>query len=381
MNPRPPVEDRKHHRIDQVHASTEKVLLDTFPEVMINGYSYTEQEVWDVLLYASLNRISIKGTCDRLSHAPSYNWIYGVVSEEVLDRYGIEILEQRANEAIEQTHPKGLARSRRKIAIDLVLIPYYGDETTPGVSRSHAVRSTTKFFCFATAYLIKKHKRVTLCLTFVRPEDTLPGVLIRLLDRVAALGIAIKRLLLDRQFAQVAVLDYLSEQPYVSIVPIPKRGKRLKALLHGKQSFTVPYTMRSSEHGEITFPLYVAVRYQKGKARRHGVEHLPFAVLGECHNTELEIAEDYRHRFGIESSYRIMNQTRAKTTSRDERFRLLLVFIAFLLQNFWIWYKWKNHLVTKETAHGRSTLTFDLFALFIRVSIENVYGVLISAQL
>ena len=376
----PTRQDRESLSSDQVHDAVEHILLDTFPEIVINGYDYSENDMWDVLLYASTNRISINATCDKLPGAPSCNWIYTFVKQEVLNRYGMEGIERKANESLEDSLPKGLTRSKQKLAVDLVLIPYYGDEATAGVYRSEAKSGTTKFFCFASAYVIKKNKRATICITFVHPGDKLLNVLTRLLSRVEELGIRIKRLLLDRQFAQVAVIRHLSEKPYVSIIAVPKRGKTMKALLHGKKSYRTPYTMRSPEHGEISFPLLIVCRYQKGKAKKHGVEYLTFAVIGECKSCELQIAEEYRQRFGIESSYRMMNQVRARTTSRKKELRLLLVAMAFLLQNIWIWYKWNTAIICRKIKL-RFTLTLDIFAQFINHAVEKLFGTLGSINL
>ena len=44
----------------------------------------------------------------------------------------------------------------------------------------------------------------------------------------------------------------------------------------------------------------------------------------------------YRQRFGIETSYRQMNQVRARTTSRNPVLRLLLVGLAFVIFNLYI---------------------------------------------
>jgi hypothetical protein len=118
---------------------------------------------------------------------------------------------------------------------------------------------------------MKKNKRVTLCCTFVRSEDTLFTVLKRLLQRVHALDIRLQRLYLDREFAQVTVLRYLQQQPFVSVVALPKKGHTLKALQQGKQSSRTQYTMPSRQEGPITFPLWIACRYQKGRAKKHGV--------------------------------------------------------------------------------------------------------------
>src|SRR3990172_987996 len=48
------------------------------------------------------------------------------------------------------------------------------------------------------------------------------------------------------------------------------------------------------------------------------------------------VFEWYRRRFGIETSYRQMHHLRARTTSRNPAWRLLLVGLAFILVNLYI---------------------------------------------
>ena len=52
------------------------------------------------------------------------------------------------------------------------------------------------------------------------------------------------------------------------------------------------------------------------------------------------MVETYRSRFGIESSYRQMNQARLRTCSRSPELRLLAVASAFLLRNLWALCRW-----------------------------------------
>jgi putative transposase len=49
------------------------------------------------------------------------------------------------------------------------------------------------------------------------------------------------------------------------------------------------------------------------------------------------VYETYRKRFGIETSYRQMNQGRIRTCSRSPLLRLLYVGIALILRNVWVW--------------------------------------------
>ena len=49
------------------------------------------------------------------------------------------------------------------------------------------------------------------------------------------------------------------------------------------------------------------------------------------------VYQTYRRRFGIETSYRQLNEARIKTTTRDPALRLLFVAIALILRNVWVW--------------------------------------------
>jgi IS4 transposase len=45
-------------------------------------------------------------------------------------------------------------------------------------------------------------------------------------------------------------------------------------------------------------------------------------------------------RFGVETSYRQMNQLRIRTCTRNPTLRLLFVAVALLLRNLWAWLHW-----------------------------------------
>ena len=68
-----------------------------------------------------------------------------------------------------------------------------------------------------------------------------------------------------------------------------------------------------------------------------------------------------------------MNQARAKTTSTKAQMRLLLVAIAFLLQNVWVCFKWFLSLLARRRHIVLPTLTLDLLCHFISVQIEGIY--------
>ncbi|MBI3964699.1 MAG: hypothetical protein HY329_03605, partial [Chloroflexi bacterium] len=149
---------------------------------------------------------------------------------------------------------------------------------------------------------------MTLALTFVWATEALADVLLDLLLRLQQRGVRLARLDLDREFASVAILRWLAQQPFLSVVALPKRGQRLKALLVGERDQQTTYTMTSADDGTITFPLWIA--YEPPAAPDARPVYLPFAVLGS-RPADLDVAgvaAAYRQRFGIEASYRQDNQ-------------------------------------------------------------------------
>ena len=130
-------------------------------------------------------------------------------------------------------------------------------------------------------------------------------------------------------------------------MPMVARGKKAplsgsRLLFASTQSYWDKYTMHSETDGELTFDVAVVRRYSRPS--RSGTKRLPpttlvYAVVGKrlrcqvCRRSLYSVVETYRQRFGIESSYRQMNQARLRTSSGSPELRLLAVAIAFLLRN------------------------------------------------
>ncbi|MCI0549383.1 MAG: hypothetical protein L0287_00355, partial [Anaerolineae bacterium] len=81
----------------------------------------------------------------------------------------------------------------------------------------------------------------------------------------------------------------------------------------------------------------VVKKYSKGRYKRKGVRWFAYAVGRLPKSIEPhQVFEMYRQRFGIEASYRQMNQVRARTASGNPVVRLLLVGLAFVIFNLYI---------------------------------------------
>ena len=85
---------------------------------------------------------------------------------------------------------------------------------------------------------------------------------------------------------------------------------------------------------------------ERAPSRGHnGIEYYVYVTYKVTTNLN-HIHQCYRQRFGIESSYRMKNLCRIRTTTKKPNLRLLFVGISFLLVNIWInllWGKISKH--------------------------------------
>ena len=140
----------------------------------------------------------------------------------------LDQLEETLNTLLARLIPKSLGKRGRRVAIDLIELPYHGtvkEEHQHEVCRGKAKQGTTHFFAYATAYAIVNGKRYTLALCRVTAQMTMDQVLERLFHYLEPLGIKVKVLLLDRGFYSVKVIRALIEKEQPFIMPAIKRGK------------------------------------------------------------------------------------------------------------------------------------------------------------
>jgi putative transposase len=324
----------------------------------------TAEDILAVLGYASVHCTSIDAACDELKDAPSANRLREVLTEALADRPQV----QRAlNTILRAQLPASLKKGKRAydVAADLTLIPYHGDcyEDEQEILRSQAKSGTTHFHGYATVSIVHDHQRYVVAVRFVEKGENLKDIVAWLLTRLKTLGIRLKRAYFDKGFCSVPVLKTLQRRHLSFILPIPVRGKSggIRKLFGGASCRTT-YTFKSPTHGELEVEAVVVQKYSKGRYKRKGARWFAYAVSGLPKSIEPhQVFEMYRRRFGIESSYRQMNQVRARTTSRNPALRLLLVGLAFVLFNLYI--AWRQHLAIRLKD---STRPFSKFWLTLR---------------
>ncbi len=213
---------------NDVYELTNEVLQEYF-ELDMNSSEYEAGDIWDVLVTAAVQQTTVETACGLLEQAPSPNTVRNAVKTLLMDDGQLEQLEATVNAMLVARLPEGLLKRARPCAVDFTDIPYHGQHEADDeyVRRGRARRGTTHFHSFTTLCVVKVHRRYTLALSLHRRSDTALDALTRVLNTARAAGLRIRRLMLDREFDNNAVVGYLLEQPFATIMPLMIRGKKM----------------------------------------------------------------------------------------------------------------------------------------------------------
>ena len=158
---------RPHHRTlnrQQVHRSATRHLQEHVP---LRDYKrkVTPVTLWAVLLVAAAELTSIHATCGRLDDIASEETIRKALYASLPEFAELPTTTQPL--LAQQAACPGQPRRRLawRLAIDLTLIPYHGEHfhDPKEVYRSQAKDGTSHFHAYATAYVVLKGQRFTVC--------------------------------------------------------------------------------------------------------------------------------------------------------------------------------------------------------------------------
>jgi putative transposase len=351
-----------------------------------DGYRCQTADLWRILLGAAARRSTIEAVCADLLHAPDANTVRGHLTAQ-LSPQAIPELERHWNDALAALVPDWLCSRPQAVAVDFHDEPYSGrcDPADPDnwVCRGEAQAGTTYFYRCATAYVMQRDVRLTLAVVFVKPGDDKVALLARLLRRVRDIGVRLRCLFADKGFCTIPVVRWLQTQSLPAIIACPIRGKQggTRALCQGRASYRTTHTFHSAEHGDVTVPVTVVRTAHRHRSEQRTVAWLLYVCLGVV-AAPPRIRKCYRRRFGIESSYRLMEQVRARTTSPNAALRFVLMGLAVLLLNMWIHLHWQFLRVPgrgpRRVARWRFRL--DRLARFLTRAIERYYGVVTAVD-
>jgi hypothetical protein len=352
----------------------------------------TGEVILSVLFAAAARLSSIHATCGRLAKAPCEETFTAALYPQLSD---VDALKRRVNAAFAGHLPRALRRRKRSltIAADLTLIAYYGKHELddPQIYRSQAKRGTNSFFAYATVYLVVHGERFTLAVAPVTRSEALKQVLQELLLVVSKMRLKIGLVLLDRGFYSVAVIRYLQEARRPFLMPLVGHGRKADHPLgpSGSNVFKArktsgwsTHTLQDGKKNRATVSVCVKRARYKNKHGKRKSETWVYAYWGIVPKRVDWVKDTYRRRFGIETSYRQMNQCRIRTTTRKFEVRFLYVAIGLLLRNLWVWL---HHAVLSSPRRGCRRYNWELLRvermlLWLEEVAKSLYGLVVIVK-
>lgn len=356
-------------------------IATTHLSLHVQGYAANDALIYDVLAKAASDNTSIEAVCKELDQGISGNrmreLLHGQLRVEHLQQYEDEI-----NAALAARLPKALYANKLEAAVDEHDEPYYGksEALKSYVVRSRAKAGTTRFFRIYSLYVIHRHLRLTVAVVFAPPDVSRLEALQRLLARAQALQLSIQVLYADRGFCSTKIITYLRTIKQAAVIACPIRGKQggTRALCRGRKSYRTQYTFSDG----TKVPMTVVATLVPGKDGKRRRKWLIFVTLGIDWKPKT-VYRRYRHRFGIESSYRMLRRVRIKTTSRNAALRFFLLGFALLLLNLWAFLRWYVARVPGRGPHRIDPRKFEfhLFTSMLRRIIERLYDAIMAVPL
>lgn len=291
-----------------------------------HNFKYTSNDLLDVLTHVAMTQdFTTNGTRTfRLlkKDAPSPNTVLYRVGKletrEVLEMFG---------DCFEETHKIartcGAFKRRVDVAIDITDQLYYGDKNDPMVLQTKPREGTTRAYRFATINVVASGRRFTL-LALPMDRLTTKAEIVRKLIEYAKKKVHIGTVYVDRGFFSTNVINLLKGLGVKFLMPAVKNS-RIKRLIN--------------EHGAPT-----VLEYRMVGAYFKLVIVKDDKNLKKVFATNLDVNEGNAHRlfdmygkrWGIETSYRVKNLFRAKTTSKRYVIRLFYFSFSVCLYNLWI---------------------------------------------
>ena len=360
-------------KANDVHAYTLEMLKEHL-KIKVDGYICKTDMILNVLIKASAENNSLEAACGDLEETADSNTIREYLNE-ALPIKELREQEKQVNKVLACGTPADLVRTDIEVALDFHDEPFYGKQagTRQVTCAGQAKKGTTHFVRIATAYIIWRQVRLTLAVRYVLPEDETLEILKFLLQRLKKLGFKAKVLYMDKGFASTSIIQYLTAQRQPAIIACPIRGKKggTRALCRGRSSYSTKYTFTDGTQTAIAMKASL-VPNASGKLRR---KWLAFILILLDWKPD-KVYEEYRRRFGIECSYRMLRRVRASTTSRNPSLRFFLLSVGLILVNAWVFLRW-----TFSRLMGRGPRRVDVsrfrlnrFTKFLIRTVEKIYG-------
>jgi hypothetical protein len=303
------------------------------------GRLVTVPKLLDVLLLAAALASSLSAVVKRFRLGFSHE-----TARKALDANltGYERLTPGLVDSLHRFLPRRLVRRRRwVVAIDEHRSPFYGDRSTPGVTGGPRKQGSKYAYAYATAALVHRRHRYTVGLIPLAGGEKPHQVVAALLGQLDRHGVRARGVVLDAGFDSGETVLLLQARNLSYAVPLRRKGsgknRRNAAWEKEVGSVTTVDWVTEESRQPVSTDAVVVQRPKEKDKKVYAFGGWGAAGAGSAALRARQARRWYRSRFGIETSYRQLNECKARTTRKEVGYRLLLVGLALLLRQAWVW--------------------------------------------
>ena len=321
-------------------------IVSNLPIPMAENCTYTKKNIINTVVFSVSNNnfieYSSKRLRDKRGFSPSSDAVFYHLNK--LNENTVFSVFQQVNQTLlKQAKHQGIFDKPVWCGLDIHKIPWFGKRRDRHVLGMERVRGTNFGHGYASIECVEPGKRFTMSALPLNQFTTKKKIIAHLANE-ARKHADISRLFLDREFFNIESINALKELPTPFVIPAIRNKKIDKVIQEFKQKCQSPpyeehysliteYTLKKGRDS-ATFTLVIIVE----SPERFDGEWNVFAYAANIPVTKdsaLELADSYRSRWGIETGYRVKEEVRGKTCSRNYAIRLFLQLLSILLYNLW----------------------------------------------
>jgi hypothetical protein len=303
------------------------------------GRLVTVTRLLDLLVLVATLRSSLSAIVRRFRLGFCHETARQAVAANLPD---LQRLQQGLLDALYALATPTLRRRRWDIAIDQHYCPFYGDRNTPGIIGGQKKHGSKHHYAYATAAIIHRRHRYTVGLMALDRDYKPHEIVTILLGQVQSRQLRVRGVALDSGFDSGETLLLLQGRGLSYVLPLRRKGR-------GSNRRNACFTLPLGTITEVEWKTEKSrqpVRTQAVVLRRGGERSVKVYAFGGWGSQAAvwrarQAKRAYRRRFGIETSYRQLNEGKGRTTKKDGVYRLLLIGVALLLRQVWVWLTWQ----------------------------------------
>jgi len=297
------------------------------------GRLVTVGKLLDLLLLAASLLSSLSAVVKRFRFGFSHETARKAIAANLPD------LDQLHTRQTRDRRPRGVTGQHRAKLLAHVSNGWHLVEF--GIALGAGIAASSVAYGYATAVLVHHRHRFTVGLIALTGGEKPHQVVAALLAQMDARGLKLRGVVLDSGFDSGETLLLLQDRKLSYTVPLRRKGNsdnRRNAVWRLEVGTVTTVEWKTDKTNRPVSTQAVVMRRPKEKEKKVYCFGGWDAEQARSEVRRASMAKRwYRKRFGIETSYRQMNEAKAMTTKKDVKYRLLLIGLGLLLRQVWVW--------------------------------------------